>query len=61
VALKSLRHLDLGKTTVTDRGVSQLAACNSLKSLSLMGCTKVTNRGVNKLRRALRQCQIHYE
>ena len=49
--LTQLRHLDLSKTGVGDRGLQALAAAGMrhLRKLNLRGCYKVTDQGVGAL------------
>jgi len=49
--------LSLGKTNVTDMGLTHLEAVKSLKSLSLSGCN-VSEEGVARLRLALDDCRV---
>jgi hypothetical protein len=59
-AFKRLIHLSLSLTEVTDTGLMRhVANIRSLKGLSLYG-TPVTDAGVEKLRKALPNCQIGY-
>ena len=44
---------------MTDEGVGELAAgCPQLSSLNLLGCTKVTDEGVESLRMVLPSCDV---
>jgi hypothetical protein len=47
-----LEELKLGSAQVTDAGLQQLAACKTLKKLSLSGLKNVTPAGIERLRKA---------
>lgn len=47
--LKSLRHLVLSKTGLTDTGLQQLGGLTSLRKLNLSSCTQVTDEGLDGL------------
>ncbi len=52
-ALPALKELSLGGTAVTDKGLQALAACKSLATLNLNNKMKVTQQGIDKLKKAL--------
>jgi len=56
--LSNLEYLNLYGTPVTDAGLAQLEGLKNLKSLFLWQ-TKVTPEGVDKLKKALPQCEIN--
>lgn len=55
--LSRLQHLDLSHTQISDRAVGDLAQMRSLAGLNLRG-TRVSQAGLDRLRRALSECQI---
>ena len=55
--LANLQTLVLTQTKVTDAGLAHLKGLTNLQDLWL-GNTKVTEAGVNKLQKALPNCQI---
>ncbi|MDW7995999.1 MAG: leucine-rich repeat domain-containing protein [Gemmatales bacterium] len=57
-ALKNLTTLDLENTRITDAGLKELARLKSLAVLYVDGGTKVTQRGIAELRKALPRCAI---
>jgi len=57
--LPRLRCLFLEGTSVTDGGLAHLAQLTSIELLSLRG-TRVTAEGVEKLQRAVPNCEIQY-
>jgi internalin A len=59
--LKNLQWLDLHNTPITDAGLKELAGLKNLQWLDLGDpwCTKVTNAGVQELRKALPKCYIN--
>ena len=68
-SLENLHYLNLGGTQITDDGVLALAGLSSLESLRLSGGefgmhgvtnvdTKVTDKGVQELQKALPKCKI---
>ena len=55
--LSSLKHIILSDTPITDVGLEHLARLVQLQSLRIQG-TNTSTAGVNKLRKALPNCQI---
>ncbi len=47
---KKLKHLSLERSRVTDRGLAYVADFNDLEFLNLLGCRRITDVGVLKLR-----------
>jgi hypothetical protein len=58
-ALRSVRGLSLESDDITDAGLRHLEALNTLEVLLLARCTKVTDAGVARLKKALPRCDIH--
>jgi hypothetical protein len=58
--LTELEELNLSNTTITDSGLVHLDGIKSLKKLDLSG-TKVTQAGIEKLKRALPECEIVWQ
>lgn len=54
---RKLRSLDLRDTQITDEGVRHIAALRRLDQLDIRG-TRITDDGLNKLRKALPNCEI---
>ncbi|MGI8978881.1 MAG: hypothetical protein ACR2FY_06620 [Pirellulaceae bacterium] len=57
-AFKHLTVLNLNSTHVTDAGLTHLYGLSQLGYLDLTG-TKVTDEGIEKLQKALPNCEIH--
>jgi hypothetical protein len=55
--LKNLRGLDLPRTGVSDASVPTLAALGALRFLDVRE-SKITNKGVAELKKALPDCRI---
>lgn len=55
-----LAHVNLGMTNISDDGVDQLTRLTALKSLAIQG-SKLSPKGVARLRQALPECKIRLE
>jgi hypothetical protein len=58
--LTRLTELGLDSVDLTDAGAARLAGIRSLRELDLYH-TLVTDKGFELLKKALPECQIHYE
>ncbi len=56
--LKYLQGLALDHTQITDVGLAHIAELAQLRQVSLLNCTKITDKGVKQLERALPNCEI---
>jgi Leucine-rich repeat (LRR) protein len=56
----TLQNLILNHTLATDASLAQLKSCPNLTTLNLKG-TKVTQGGIDELKKALPNCQITWE
>lgn len=51
-------YLGLADTKITDLGLGYLEECNQLKFLNLSGCSRVTAKGMDRLRKKLPHCKL---
>ena len=58
--MPSLRLLNANSTMLTDIGLAQLAESQELRGLFVRG-TRVTERGVNRFRQALPNCEVSWQ
>jgi Leucine-rich repeat (LRR) protein len=58
--LTKLANLELDSVNLTDAGVSHLTGLRSLRQLDLYH-TLVSEKGLQQLKMALPECQMHYE
>jgi hypothetical protein len=59
VAMPSLEKLDLQRSRdITDEGLKELQLLGNLRWLDLTGCTQLSKRSVNDLKRSLPGCEI---
>jgi hypothetical protein len=57
---EKLEWLELGGTQITDAGLTKLTELTKLRKLGLSCCTKVTQAGVQRLQKALPNCEIQW-
>jgi len=60
MGLRQLKELDIRDTEVTDAGLGCLNGLSQLQELNLYG-SKMTYKGVKKLKQALPKCEIDTE
>lgn len=57
--LPNLETLFLNGTPISDSDLLVLSGCERLEELSVMGCTRITQAGLDKFKKLLPKCSVH--